>query len=107
SRNGPQACTVAARLAVSRTIKRPITGCGLRVVYGALNRQASIDGARLGISFLTSDYSPRMHPYRVSGRFAWLAFLAVFLGLELPDALLAAPNFPRGPGFYFDPFKLV
>src|SRR5580765_1022794 len=37
----------------------------------------------------------------------WLAGLAVLLGLLTPAALFAAaPPFPRGPGFYYDPIKL-
>jgi general secretion pathway protein E len=48
-----------------------------------------------------------MHSHRLSGRFIGFAVLAVGIGLACPDALWAAPNFPRGPGFYFDPFKLI
>lgn len=36
---------------------------------------------------------------------AWYVGLAVMLGT--PVDLLAAPSFPRGPGLYFDPFKLI
>ena len=41
---------------------------------------------------------------RSIARLAWFAALVV---VAMPDVLLAAPTFPRGPGFYFDPFKLV
>lgn len=41
-------------------------------------------------------------------RIVWLGALAILLGLIMPTALFAAPAaFPRGPGFYFDPFKLA
>ncbi len=42
-------------------------------------------------------------------KWARLAVLAVLIGLLMPAALFAAaaPAFPRGPGFYYDPFKLV
>jgi type II secretory ATPase GspE/PulE/Tfp pilus assembly ATPase PilB-like protein len=40
-------------------------------------------------------------------RFACLVLFAVVMTLAYPAALLAAQNFPRGPGFYYDPFKLV
>ncbi len=48
-----------------------------------------------------------MHSYRLSGRLVGFALLAVGIGLAAPDALWAAPSFPRGPGFYFDPIKLI
>jgi type II secretory ATPase GspE/PulE/Tfp pilus assembly ATPase PilB-like protein len=48
-----------------------------------------------------------MHSHRLSGRFVGFAVAAVCIGLTTPDALWAAPTFPRGPGFYFDPFKLI
>jgi len=47
---------------------------------------------------------PRMHPHR---RLGLLICLAILIGLALPGALFAAPAFPRGQGFYFDPFKIA
>ncbi len=48
-----------------------------------------------------------MYPYLFQRKLARLAWIAVLIVLAMPDVLLAAPTFPRGPGFYFDPFKLV
>jgi type II secretory ATPase GspE/PulE/Tfp pilus assembly ATPase PilB-like protein len=40
-------------------------------------------------------------------KFVWFAGLALLISLAEPTALFAAtPSFPRGPGYYFDPFKL-
>jgi type II secretory ATPase GspE/PulE/Tfp pilus assembly ATPase PilB-like protein len=39
-------------------------------------------------------------------KLVWFAGLAFALGMLEPAALFAAPTFPRGPGFYFDPYKL-
>ena len=48
-----------------------------------------------------------MHPAPLIRKFVWLAGLALLIGLVMPTALFAAtPSFPRGPGYYFDPFKL-
>jgi general secretion pathway protein E len=41
-------------------------------------------------------------------KFVWLAGLALVIGLLMPATLFAAePKFPRGPGLYYDPYKLV
>jgi general secretion pathway protein E len=48
-----------------------------------------------------------MHPDPMLRRFIWLASLALMIGLLAPAALLAAPAFPRGLGFYYDPYKLA
>jgi general secretion pathway protein E len=48
-----------------------------------------------------------MHPDPMLRRFIWLASLAWMIGLLAPAALLAAPAFPRGPGLYYDPYKLA
>ena len=43
----------------------------------------------------------------VGSKFARLLALAAFFGLAMPAALWAAPSFPRGPGMYYDPVKLI
>ena len=48
-----------------------------------------------------------MHPDPMPRRLIWLASLALMIGLLAPGALLAAPAFPRGPGLYYDPYKLA
>ncbi len=48
-----------------------------------------------------------MHSHRQPGCFARIALLAFCISVAMPDALWAAPTFPRGPGFYFDPVKLI
>lgn len=47
-----------------------------------------------------------MDRYPISGNLARLAFLAAVAALACPDTVLAA-SFPRGPGYYYDPYKLV
>jgi general secretion pathway protein E len=37
----------------------------------------------------------------------WLIGWASLIAIGTPSALEAAPNFPRGPGFYYDPYKLA
>lgn len=42
---------------------------------------------------------------RLTTKLAWCVSVAVIVGL--PHPLLAAPSFPRGPGLYFDPVKII
>ncbi len=42
-----------------------------------------------------------------SHRLSWCAFLILSIAFATPSDLLAAPSFPRGPGMYFDPYKLI
>ena len=44
---------------------------------------------------------------RLTTKFVCFVGLAVLTGFLAPNALFAAPSFPRGPGLYFDPFKLI
>jgi type II secretory ATPase GspE/PulE/Tfp pilus assembly ATPase PilB-like protein len=46
----------------------------------------------------------RMASIRLTTKLAWCVSIAVLF--LLPAALFAAPTFPRGPGLYFDPFKI-
>ncbi|MSQ93388.1 MAG: type II/IV secretion system protein [Gemmataceae bacterium] len=49
-----------------------------------------------------------MHTDLIRRKFVWFIALALLVGLMAPAALdAAAAAFPRGPGFYFDPFKLA
>lgn len=48
-----------------------------------------------------------MYRDRHSHRFLGFGATALIVAAALPDALWAAPSFPRGPGFYFDPVKVI
>jgi type II secretory ATPase GspE/PulE/Tfp pilus assembly ATPase PilB-like protein len=57
---------------------------------------------------VAASFEIRRKRFRLSNPFMRLSLLvSILIGLALPGALSAAPAFPRGPGLYFDPFKLI
>src|SRR5207244_2734837 len=51
-------------------------------------------------------HTPPMVVTPPTPKFVCLAALALMVGLLTPTVVFAAQQFPRGPGFYFDPYKL-
>ena len=49
---------------------------------------------------------PPMYSNPPLRQIVWIVGLASIVGLLTPPSLFAAPTFPRGTGFYFDPYKL-